>query len=98
MRFSLLAALGYLAGGLWTGWGGRKRIDAKQLSNLRRLVKTARRDSPLFRKLYADLRPTSEIQLRDLPVTRKPDLMREFDDWLTIRNLPLKRAREHLGD
>ena len=98
MRFSLLRTLGYFAGGLWTAWGGRKRIEAKQLRNLRSLVDKARCDSPLFRRLYADLRPTSEIELRDLPVTRKPDLMREFDDWLTIRSLTLERAREHLGD
>ena len=98
MRFSLPRALGYLAGGLWTGWGGRKRIEARQLRNLRRLVEKARRDSPLFRRLYTDLPPSSEIKLRDLPVTRKPDLMRDFDDWLTIRSLPLDRAREHLRD
>ncbi len=98
MRFSLLRTLGYFAGGLWTAWGGRKRIEARQLRNLRRLVEKARRDSPLFRRLYADLRPSSEIELRDLPVTRKPDLMREFNDWLTIRSLPLDRARNHLRD
>ena len=98
MRFSLLRTLGYFAGGLWTAWGGRKRIEAKQLRNLRRLVEKARRDSPLFRRLYADVRPSSEVELRDLPVTRKPDLMREFDDWLTIRSLPLDRARDHLAD
>ena len=98
MRFSFLRTLGYFAGGLWTAWGGRRRIEARQLRNLRRLVEKARRDSPLFRKLYADLGPSSEVELRDLPVTRKPDLMREFDDWLTIRSLPLDRARDHLGD
>ena len=98
MRFSQPKALSYFIGGLWTGWGGRKRIEAKQLRNLRRLVEIARRDSPLFRKLYADLPRSSDIELRDLPVTRKPDLMRDFDDWLTIRSLPLERAREHLRD
>jgi phenylacetate-coenzyme A ligase PaaK-like adenylate-forming protein len=90
--------MGYLVGGLWTGWGGRKRIEARQLRNLRRLVEKARRESPLFQRLYADLPPTSEIELHHLPVTRKPDLMAEFDDWLTIRSLPLERAREHLRD
>ncbi len=98
MRFSFIRVLGYFAGGLWTAWGGRKRIEARQLRNLRRLVKKARRDSPLFQRLYADLPPTSEIELSDLPVTRKPDLMREFDDWLTIRSLPFERARDHLRD
>ena len=98
MRFSVLGALGYFAGGLWTAWGGRKRIEATQLRNLRRLVDKARRDSPLFRRMYADLRPSSEIELYDLPLTRKPDLMAEFDDWLTIRSLTLARARDHLRD
>jgi phenylacetate-CoA ligase len=98
MRFSLIRTLGYFAGGLWTAWGGRNRIETKQLRNLRRLVEKARRDSPLFCRVYADLPPTSEIELHDLPVTRKPDLMAEFDDWLTIRSLPLDRARDHLRD
>ncbi|MBE0656861.1 MAG: phenylacetate--CoA ligase family protein [Bryobacteraceae bacterium] len=98
MRTSLLRTLGYFTGGLWTAWGGRKRIEARQLRNLRRLVEKVRRDSPLFHRLYADLRPSSEIELLDLPVTRKPDLMRDFDHWLTIRSLPLDRAHEHLRD
>ncbi len=98
MRFSLPSAVGYLAGGVWTSWGGRKRIEARQRRNLRRLVEKARRDSPLFRRLYQGLAPSSEIELHDLPVTRKPDLMREFDDWLTIRSLPLEKARAHLRD
>ncbi|NIJ43253.1 phenylacetate-coenzyme A ligase PaaK-like adenylate-forming protein [Parvibaculum indicum] len=98
MRFSLLRMFGYFLGGLWTAWGGRKRIEAKQRRNLRRLVEKARADSPLFHRLYADVPPSSEVELRDLPVTRKPDLMRAFDDWLTIRTLPLEKARAHLAD
>ncbi len=98
MHFSLPRALAYLAGGLWTGWGGRRRIEAKQLRNLRRLVSKARHDSPLFRRLYAELPPTAEIELHDLPVTHKPELMAEFDDWLTIRSLTLDKAYEHLRD
>lgn len=98
MRFSLLKAFGYLAGGLWAGWGGRRRIELSQRRNLERLVETARRDSPLFRRLYADLPPSDRIRLADLPVTRKPDLMGQFDDWLTIRSLTLDQARAHLRD
>lgn len=98
MRFSLLRTLGYCLGGLWTTWGGRKRIEARQLTRLRRLVEKVRRDSPLFRKLYSDLRESDLIELHELPVTRKPDLMRDFDDWLTIRYLTLAQAREHMRD
>ncbi len=98
MRFSLLKTFGYYVGGLWTAWGGRQRIEARQLRNLRRLVEKVRCDSPLFQRLYADLPPSNKVELLDLPVTRKPDLMRQFDNWLTIRSLPLDRARDHLRD
>lgn len=98
MRFSLLRALGYFVGGLWTAWGGRKGIEARQLKRLRGIVEKARVDSPLFRELYSKLRSSNLIKLHELPVTRKPDLMRDFDDWLTIRDLPLTRAREHMFD
>lgn len=95
---SLLKVLSYAADGLWTHWGGRQRIDARQLGRLRRLVDKARNDSPLFRRLYADLPPSDKVQLGDLPITRKPDLMGQFDAWLTIRSLPLEKARAHLRD
>lgn len=98
MRFSLLRTLGYFVGGVWTARGGRKRIEAWQLRRLRRLVEKVRQESPLFGRLYSDLRESRLIELRELPVTRKPDLMRDFDDWLTIRNISLARAREHLHD
>ena len=98
MRFSLVRTAGYFVGGLWAAWGGRQRIEKKQLRNLRRLVEKARCNSPLFHRLYADVRPSSEAELHDLPVIRKPDLMQEFDDWLTIRSLTLDMAREHLQD
>lgn len=98
MQISLPKALAYAADGLWTHWGGRRRIDDRQHSRLRRLVEKARLDSPLFRRLYADLPASDKIDLANLPVTRKPELMGQFDDWLTIRSLPLEKARAHLSD
>ena len=96
MNFSLIRTLGYYIRGIWTAWGGRKRIEAKQLKNLRRLIQKARKKSPYFNKLYAHLPDTNIIKLNDLPVTSKVDLMGEFDNWLTDRSLTLKRAREHM--
>ncbi|MBJ3763839.1 phenylacetate--CoA ligase family protein [Maribius pontilimi] len=52
----------------------------------------------MFRRLYADLPTSGKIDLTDLPVTRKPDLMDGFDDWLTIRSPSLEKARAHLSD
>jgi len=96
MNFSFIRTLGYYIGGIWTAWGGRKTIEAKQLKNLRRLIQKARKKSPYFNKLYAHLLYTTLIKLNDLPVTPKVDLMGEFDNWLTDRSLTLAQAREHM--
>ena len=96
MKFSLIKTFGYFVGGIWTAWGGRRRIEAKQLKNLRRLIQKARKKSPYFNNLYAHLPHTNLIKLNDLPVTSKVDLMSEFDNWLTDRSLTLAQAREHM--
>jgi phenylacetate-coenzyme A ligase PaaK-like adenylate-forming protein len=96
MNFSFIRTLGYFIGGIWTAWGGRKRVEAKQLKNLRRLVQKARKESPYFNKLYAYLPDTALIELNDLPVTSKVDLMGDFDNWLTDRSLTLAQARKHM--
>ncbi len=48
MRISLLNILGYYLSGVWTAWGGRNRIGKKQVTNLRKLVKKLRQDSPVL--------------------------------------------------
>ena len=96
MKYSLIRTFGYFIGGIWTAWGGRKRIEAKQLKNLRRLIQKARNKSPYFKQLYSDLPDTNIIKLNDLPATSKVDLMGEFDNWLTDRSLTLAQAREHM--
>jgi len=96
MKYSLIRTFGYYIEGIWTAWGGRKRIEAKQLKNLRRLVRKARKKSPYFNKLYSHLPATNLIKLNDLPVTSKVDLMGNFDNWLTDRSLTLAQAREHM--
>lgn len=98
MRISLLNILGYYLSGVWTAWGGRNRIEKKQLKNLRKLVAKARQESPYFQRLYRGLLDTKDITLRELPVTFKPQLMSEFDDWLTDRTLRLADLREFMSD
>lgn len=96
MNFSLIKTFGYFIGGTWTAWGGRKRIEARQLKNLRHLIQKVRKNSPYFNQLYAHLPDTNLIKLNDLPVTSKVDLMGDFDNWLTDRTLTLSQAREHM--
>jgi phenylacetate-coenzyme A ligase PaaK-like adenylate-forming protein len=83
---------------LWTQRGGQKRIEAVQRRRLRRLVEKARRDSPLFGELYADLTPSGKVRLQDLPITRRSELMDQFDRWLTDRSLTKARIMEHMAD
>lgn len=96
MKFSVIRTLGFYLGGIWTAWRGRKRIEAKQLKNLRYFVKVAREKSPYFNELCRDLPDSEIITLSDLPVTSKVELMGEFDRWLTDRSLTLARARHHM--
>ncbi len=96
MKFSVVRTLGYYFGGIWTAWGGRKRIEAKQLKRLRHLIEVAREKSPYFKELYRHLPDTKAIKLSDLPVTSKIELMADFDRWLTDRSLTLAQARQHM--
>jgi phenylacetate-CoA ligase len=98
MKYSYIRMCGYWIGGLWTAWGGRNRIEAKQVKNLRRLVQKAREKSPYFHELYAHLPDTNLITLNDLPVTSKIDLMGNFDNWLTDRSLTLAQVREYMDN
>jgi phenylacetate-CoA ligase len=98
MKYSYFRMCVYWIGGLWTAWGGRNRIEAKQVKNLRRLVQKAREKSPYFHELYAHLPDTNLITLNDLPVTSKIDLMGNFDNWLTDRSLTLAQVREYMDN
>lgn len=98
MRISLFKVAAFYLGGRWTAWGGRRRIERKQLRNLRKLVAKARRDSPFFRRLYESLPETRRLTLPDLPVTSKPQLMGQFDDWVTDRSLKLADLRAFMSD
>lgn len=98
MRFSVLRALGRGVVCNWTERGGRKRIEATQLRRLRNLVEKARRNSTLFQELYRAVPPSEHVHLQDLPVTRKPELMAQFDRWLTVQSLTLSQVRVHMAD
>lgn len=71
--------------GVWQLWWSRAAgadvlRDAARL-RFDALVAHARRHSPLLRELYCNAGATP--MPRELPVTRKRDLMERFDDWVT---------------
>ncbi len=75
-----------LAAVAWDAWraqrGGRAAAEARQQARLADLVRFARASSPLYRDLYRNL-PTDIVELRQLPVVTKPQLMANFDTWVT---------------
>jgi phenylacetate-CoA ligase len=70
----------------WDVWrtnrGGVSAITARQQARLATLIEFARARSPFYAKLYNQL-PTHINNLRDLPPVAKPELMANFDAWVT---------------
>lgn len=59
-----------------------------QQQRLRELVAYAREKSPYLAKLYADL--PENFTLTDLPIVYKKDLLENFDDYVTDRNVHMQ--------
>ena len=70
-----------------------QRAEARR-QRLRELVSYARENSPHFAKLYAGI--PEDFELTDLPVTEKPVLAANFNDWVTDRRLNVDNVTEYL--
>lgn len=74
-----------------------RKLDRNQLMHLQqqrltRLVQHAKRHSPYFNERLTPI--SGLVELADLPVTQKLELMVNFDDWLTDRSVT-KQDIEH---
>ena len=67
----------------------REKIAEVQKKRLNALVKMAKEKSPFYKKLYADV--GEDFSLSDLPPVSKPELMSQFDEVLTDRNITMER-------
>lgn len=61
---------------------GAEAIRRRQLERLHALVRSARQHSAFYRSRYRGL-PLSDVRLDQLPPVTKPELMAEFDRWVT---------------
>ncbi|MDR1185285.1 MAG: hypothetical protein LBK67_10900, partial [Coriobacteriales bacterium] len=59
--------------------------DALRDRRLRDLVGHAKANSPYLGRLYAGI--DEDFSLGDLPVTTKAEMMENFDEWVTDRDL-----------
>ena len=67
-----------------------------QSQRLCEVVSYARKNSPYFAKLYADV--PEQFSISDLPTTNKRQLMEHWDDWVTDRSVSLQQINDFMHD
>ena len=72
-------------------------LVATRERRLAHLLASAARRSPLYRRLLKG-RDVRNLRLTDLPVMRKAELMRHFDDWVTDPEVKLDALRRFIAD
>src|SRR5690606_18988147 len=63
----------------------KEQLHQLQQKRLMRLVQHARQHSPYFAKRLLPI--SGPMQLPELPITHKKELIANFDDWLTDRSV-----------
>ena len=89
-----------LIGEMARTYKGDRRPREKNLKirdrRMRELVRYARKHSPFYRDLYADV--PEDFELSDLPPVTKPQMMASFDDVLTDREITMKKIESFTCD
>ena len=70
-----------------------ERLELQQ-QRLRELVAYAREHSPYLAKLYADL--PEDFTLTDLPIVYKKDMLENYDDYVTDRNIHMQDVLKYV--
>ena len=76
---------------------GAQSLAARRERRLAELLRSTVRDSRLYRRLLKGRDPAA-WSLHELPIARKPDLMRDFDDWVTDPEVRLDELRRFTAD
>lgn len=67
-------------------------LTKKQNKKLKELVKYVKENSPAMAKLYQGI--GEGFNLRDLPITTKEMIMKDYDNWITTSDFTLKDLQE----
>jgi phenylacetate-coenzyme A ligase PaaK-like adenylate-forming protein len=87
-----------VAADVWAaGRGDAAGLLRRQARRLRQLLEAAAKGSRLYRQCLPSGDPAG-TPLQQLPVSRKPELMRHFDDWVTDPALKLGELRRFAAD
>jgi phenylacetate-coenzyme A ligase PaaK-like adenylate-forming protein len=74
-----------------------EEIREAQRERLAKLVRHARKYSPFYRAKYAGI-PADSFELTDLPTSTKSELMQNFEDALTVRDVSRQDVEEFFKD
>ena len=72
------------------------KLNNLQQKRLKKIVRYARENSAYFNELYKGIE--DNFKLEDLPVTNKVDMMKNFDTWVTDKNISMERIEEYTKD
>ncbi|MEG0391442.1 MAG: hypothetical protein RR626_01615 [Anaerovoracaceae bacterium] len=70
--------------------GERMRLQRERLSSI---VEYGRKNSPYLSKLYENL--PEDYQLSDLPIMERPELVQNYEDWVTDRGISLSAVEDY---
>ncbi|MFH8804226.1 phenylacetate--CoA ligase family protein [Streptomyces sp. NPDC017936] len=93
----MTSALALFRDGRRTLRQGPEALAQRQRERLAAMVDFARSRSPYYRELYRSL-PERVEDPALLPVTRKPNLMAHFDDWVTDPEVTIDRVQAFIAD
>ena len=68
------------------------KIKKLQEKRLKKIVKYARKNSAYFNELYKGI--GDNYKLEELPVTNKVDMMKNFDTWITDKNINMGKDND----
>ena len=71
-------------------------LTKRQNKKLKQLVEYVKANSPAMAELYKEI--GENFSLRDLPVTTKEMIMKDYDHWITTSDFTLKKLQEFVAD
>lgn len=74
----------------------QNEIKKIQYKRLKKLVKYAKNNSSYFKNLYSNI--NSDFSLEELPTTNKIEMMKNFDSWITDKNISIEKINEFTKD
>lgn len=75
---------------------GMEEQKVLRQKRFREMVDWARKNSPYYAGLYKDL--PEEFELTDLPIVNKRELMENWNDWVTDREITLSEVEKFMED